>query len=141
MFCVSASSSLEVPVEITYLKGKNIEHIACGPTHSAAVSSDGQLYVWGRCSNMAALSSNSSDPFSHPKCVSSSQWPHLTDVKCGAGCCTLIVLDASGLFLILTGIPFMKENTQQIVFIDILNKMHVNVVIRLSAMFRVGHFF
>jgi alpha-tubulin suppressor-like RCC1 family protein len=93
----SASSSLDVPVEITYLKGKNIEHIACGPTHSAALSSDGRLYVWGRCSNMAVVTSNSMDSFSQPKCISSSQWPHFIDVKCGAGCCTVVLLDSTGL--------------------------------------------
>jgi len=94
-------SSLDTPVEITSLKDKQIEHIACGPTHSAVLTSSGQLYLWGRCSNFLALKFGTCDPFNQPRCVSNSQWPHFTDVKCGAGMCTIVLLDVAGMLNVL----------------------------------------
>ena len=33
---------------ITGLAGKQVVQIACGSSHSAAVTSEGELYTWGR---------------------------------------------------------------------------------------------
>ena len=33
---------------ITGLAGKDVVRIACGSTHSAAITADGELYTWGR---------------------------------------------------------------------------------------------
>ena len=41
-------SSREEPTLITGLAGKQVVQVACGSTHSAAVTSEGELYSWGR---------------------------------------------------------------------------------------------
>ena len=47
-FCYAYASSREEPTLITGLAGKHVVQIACGSTHSAAVTSEGELYTWGR---------------------------------------------------------------------------------------------
>lgn len=41
-------SFCDEPTLITGLAGKQVVQIACGSTHSAAVTSEGELYTWGR---------------------------------------------------------------------------------------------
>lgn len=41
-------SSCDAPTLISELAGKQVVHIACGSSHSAAVTSAGELYTWGR---------------------------------------------------------------------------------------------
>lgn len=43
-----ACSFCDEPTLITGLAGKQVVQIACGSTHSAAVTSEGELYTWGR---------------------------------------------------------------------------------------------
>jgi Regulator of chromosome condensation (RCC1) repeat len=85
-------SSLETPVEIAALNGKQIEQVSCGPSHSAALSSTGQLYVWGQCTPRPG----GYQPLSKPRCVSNAQWPRFTDLKCGTGNFTVVLLDGTG---------------------------------------------
>jgi len=46
IFC--AYSFCDEPTLISGLAGKQVIQIACGSTHSAAVTSEGELYTWGR---------------------------------------------------------------------------------------------
>lgn len=41
------TQSLEKPRMIEALKSKKIRDIACGSSHSAAITSNGELYTWG----------------------------------------------------------------------------------------------
>lgn len=43
--------SLPYPTLIQDLNGKFVRRIACGCAHSAAVTSNGELYTWGRGKN------------------------------------------------------------------------------------------
>ena len=43
----AVSDFVDKPVQITLLDGKNITSVYAGENHSAAVSSDGKVYVWG----------------------------------------------------------------------------------------------
>lgn len=42
-----STQSLEKPRMIEALKSKKIRDIACGSSHSAAITSNGELYTWG----------------------------------------------------------------------------------------------
>ena len=68
--------------------------IACGPTHSAALTASGQLYVWGCCA--PASSPSASCKLSHPLLISPSS-SRFVQVACGSGDCALLLLYASGL--------------------------------------------
>lgn len=48
MFVLLCISFCDEPTLITGLAGKQVVQIACGSTHSAAVTSEGELYTWGR---------------------------------------------------------------------------------------------
>lgn len=39
--------TLETPKLIEALKAKRVRDIACGSSHSAAITSNGELYTWG----------------------------------------------------------------------------------------------
>ena len=45
---ISCDSFCDEPTLIAGLAGKQVVQIACGSTHSAAVTSEGELYTWGR---------------------------------------------------------------------------------------------
>lgn len=47
-FSANACSFCDEPTLISGLAGKQVIQIACGSTHSAAVTSEGELYTWGR---------------------------------------------------------------------------------------------
>lgn len=40
--------TLETPKIIENLLSKRVSYIACGSSHSAAITSDGELYTWGQ---------------------------------------------------------------------------------------------
>ena len=65
-------SSYEVPALIQSLAGKPIAHIACGSEYSAAVTTTGDLYMWGR-GNYGRLGVGTSDDLNLPTQVSS-EW-------------------------------------------------------------------
>ena len=74
--------------QLSSLSGKHIVDVACGPTHSAALTAAGQLYVWG--SSISGASSSS------PLLISPGS-SRLVQVACGSGDCTLVLLYSSGL--------------------------------------------
>lgn len=43
--------SYDRPKMIEFFQGKHIKDIACGSAHSAAITSNGELYTWGLGSN------------------------------------------------------------------------------------------
>ena len=47
-FVAYCGSFCDEPTLITGLAGKQVVQIACGSSHSAAVTSEGELYTWGR---------------------------------------------------------------------------------------------
>jgi len=76
------------------LRGKHLVDIACGPTHSAALTSTGQLYVWG--SSCAGSSpSSSSCKVSVPLLISPGS-SRFVQVACGSADCALLLLYSSG---------------------------------------------
>ncbi|XP_043927990.1 E3 ubiquitin-protein ligase HERC2 [Protopterus annectens] len=80
--------SLEEPKVIAAFAGKQpgkqIVHIACGSTYSAAVSADGELYTWGR-GNYGRLGHGSSEDQTVPMLVSGLMGLKVIDVSCGSG--------------------------------------------------------
>ena len=40
-------NSLDIPREVDALRCKRLRDIACGSSHSAAITSSGELYTWG----------------------------------------------------------------------------------------------
>ena len=65
------SSSYEAPTLIQALAGKPIVQIACGSEYSAAITTTGDLYMWGR-GTYGRLGVGSSDDLNVPTQVSSS---------------------------------------------------------------------
>ena len=64
-----AFSSYEVPTLIQALASKPIAHIACGSEYSAAITTTGDLYMWGR-GNYGRLGVGTSDDINVPTPVS-----------------------------------------------------------------------
>ena len=48
LFIYLFPSTRDDPSLISGLAGKQVVQIACGSTHSAAITSEGELYTWGR---------------------------------------------------------------------------------------------
>lgn len=62
------SNSREEPTLVQELQGKTVVSIACGSTYSAAITTQGELYTWGR-GNYGRLGHGSSDDHSVPTLV------------------------------------------------------------------------
>ena len=77
-------SSHETPVLISALQSVQVTHIACGSTYSAAISSSGELYTWGR-GNYGRLGHGSSEDQCLPKPVTSLSGKRVIDIACGSG--------------------------------------------------------
>ncbi|XP_048589232.1 E3 ubiquitin-protein ligase HERC2 isoform X2 [Nematostella vectensis] len=78
------TSPREEPTLVTGLAGKQVIRISCGSTHSAAVTSEGELYTWGR-GNYGRLGHGSSEDQLVPVLVSGLRGHHIIDVACGSG--------------------------------------------------------
>ncbi|XP_048453850.1 E3 ubiquitin-protein ligase HERC2 [Rhincodon typus] len=80
--------SLEEPKMIAALSGKqvgkHVVHVACGSTYSAAITSDGELYTWGR-GNYGRLGHGSSEDQTTPILVTGLKGLKIIDVACGSG--------------------------------------------------------
>ncbi|XP_068720941.1 E3 ubiquitin-protein ligase HERC2-like [Montipora capricornis] len=72
------------PTLITGLAGKQVVQIACGSSHSAAVTSEGELYTWGR-GTYGRLGHGNSEDHLFPMLVSGLRGYHVIDVACGSG--------------------------------------------------------
>ncbi len=77
-------SSCTVPTQINELVGKQVLHIACGSTYSAAITATGELYTWGR-GNYGRLGHGSSEDQSSPTVVEALKGQKVLDVACGSG--------------------------------------------------------
>ena len=84
IFLLSSCSFYDEPTLITGLAGKQVVQIACGSTHSAAVTSEGELYTWGR-GNYGRLGHGSSEDHLAPMLVNGLRGYHVIDVACGSG--------------------------------------------------------
>ncbi|XP_068082847.1 E3 ubiquitin-protein ligase HERC2 [Anabrus simplex] len=92
------NNSRDEPMLIQALVGKNIVHIACGSTYSAAISIAGELYTWGR-GNYGRLGHGSSEDHNIPTLVAGLKGHRVVDVACGSGDAqTLVVTDAGLVF-------------------------------------------
>lgn len=76
--------SYERPKLIEPLLGTEIVDIACGGHHSAAISSAGLLYTWGK-GRYGRLGHGDSDDQTKPKIVAALQDYKAVDVACGSG--------------------------------------------------------
>ncbi|KAJ8028688.1 E3 ubiquitin-protein ligase HERC2 [Holothuria leucospilota] len=74
----------ERPRVIESLRGKEIVDIACGGAHSAAITSSGELYSWGK-GRYGRLGHGDSDDQLRPKLVEALKGFRVIDVACGSG--------------------------------------------------------
>ncbi|KAF5273445.1 hypothetical protein FQA39_LY07462 [Lamprigera yunnana] len=74
----------ERPKLIEALQGYEIVDIACGGAHSAAITSSGQLFTWGK-GRYGRLGHGDSEDQLKPKLVEALLGYRVTDVACGSG--------------------------------------------------------
>ncbi|XP_076233389.1 E3 ubiquitin-protein ligase HERC2 [Calliopsis andreniformis] len=84
------------PKLIEALVEKNIIFIACGSTYSAALSSNGELYSWGR-GDYGRLGHGNSEDVTIPTLVSALNGHMVVYVACGSGDSQTLCVTASGI--------------------------------------------
>ncbi|KAK8398901.1 hypothetical protein O3P69_004178 [Scylla paramamosain] len=89
------SNSREEPTLVQELQGKTVVSIACGSTYSAAITTQGELYTWGR-GNYGRLGHGSSDDHSVPTLVTALKGERVLDVACGSGDAQTIAVTDQG---------------------------------------------
>lgn len=72
------------PRVIEALRGKSIVDIACGGSHSACITSSGELYTWGK-GRYGRLGHGDSEDQVLPKLVEALRGQRVVDVACGSG--------------------------------------------------------
>jgi len=77
-------NSCDRPRVIEALRGKDIVDISCGGAHSAAITSTGELYTWGK-GRYGRLGHGDSDDQTKPKLVEALLGYRVIDVACGSG--------------------------------------------------------
>ncbi|XP_072258440.1 E3 ubiquitin-protein ligase HERC2 [Pyxicephalus adspersus] len=91
--------SLDEPKLISALcgkqTGKQVVHIACGSTYSAAITADGELYTWGR-GNYGRLGHGSSEDQTIPMLVTGLKGLKVVDVSCGSGDAQTLAVTENG---------------------------------------------
>uniref|UniRef100_A0A0P4W3Y5 HECT-type E3 ubiquitin transferase n=1 Tax=Scylla olivacea TaxID=85551 RepID=A0A0P4W3Y5_SCYOL len=86
-------SPYDRPRLIETLQGKGVVEIACGGAHSAAITSSGELYTWGKGRYGRLGHGDSEDQF-RPKLVEALVGYRVIDVACGSGDAqTLCIVD------------------------------------------------
>ncbi|MGH0171437.1 UNVERIFIED_CONTAM: hypothetical protein FKN15_060157 [Acipenser sinensis] len=75
--------------------GKQVVHIACGSTYSAAITVDGELYTWGR-GNYGRLGHGSSEDQTTPMLVTGLKGLKVIDVSCGSGDAQTLAVSDNG---------------------------------------------
>ncbi|XP_052829652.1 E3 ubiquitin-protein ligase HERC2 isoform X3 [Octopus bimaculoides] len=88
--------SYEEPNLISALVGHHVTHISCGSSTSAAVTSHGELYTWGKGS-YGHLGHGSCDDMSLPTLVLSLKSYRIVDVACSFGEGQAIALSDTGI--------------------------------------------
>lgn len=76
--------SSEIPQKIESLEGKQVIQIACGSSHSAAITSKGELFTWGK-GRYGRLGHGNGDDCLKPKLVEALKNYKVIDVACGSG--------------------------------------------------------
>ena len=77
-------NSCDRPRVIEALRGKDICDISCGGAHSAAITSTGELYTWGK-GRYGRLGHGDSDDQLKPRLVEALLGYRVVDVACGSG--------------------------------------------------------
>ncbi|CAH0559020.1 unnamed protein product [Brassicogethes aeneus] len=77
-------TSYEIPKLVESLQGYEIVDVACGGAHSAAITSSGQLYTWGK-GRYGRLGHGDSEDQLKPKLVEALLGNRVIDVACGSG--------------------------------------------------------
>nr|XP_057930113.1 E3 ubiquitin-protein ligase HERC2 isoform X6 [Doryrhamphus excisus] len=75
--------------------GKQVVHVACGSTYSAAITADGELYTWGR-GNYGRLGHGSSEDQTTPVLVTALKGLKVVDVACGSGDAQTLAVTENG---------------------------------------------
>lgn len=103
-------SSREEPTLITALAGKQVIHITCGSTYSAAVTASGELYTWGR-GNYGRLGHGGSEDQCTPSLVSALKGHKVIDVALGSGDAQSLAVTDTGMYSVTgnTIFPFKKR--------------------------------
>ncbi|CAH1402584.1 unnamed protein product [Nezara viridula] len=90
------TQSLEKPRMIETLKSKRIRDIACGSSHSAAITSNGELYSWG-LGEYGRLGHGDFQTQLKPKLVKALAGHHIIKVACGSRDAQTLALSSEGL--------------------------------------------
>lgn len=77
-------SSCDRPRVVEALRGKSIVDISCGGSHSACITSNGELYTWGK-GRYGRLGHGDSEDQLFPKLVEALRGQRVLDVACGSG--------------------------------------------------------
>ncbi|XP_064637694.1 E3 ubiquitin-protein ligase HERC2-like isoform X2 [Lineus longissimus] len=85
----------EIPTLINTLSNKQVVHIACGSMYSAALTSSGDLYTWGR-GNFGKLGHGNSEDQTVPTLVAALQGHRVVDVACGSGDAQTLAVTETG---------------------------------------------
>ncbi|XP_049844846.1 E3 ubiquitin-protein ligase HERC2 [Schistocerca gregaria] len=88
--------TLDKPHLIKRLKSKRIRDIACGSSHSAAITSSGELYTWG-LGEYGRLGHGDNVTQLKPKVVSALLGHHIVQVACGSRDAQTLALSDEGL--------------------------------------------
>ncbi|XP_033110938.1 E3 ubiquitin-protein ligase HERC2-like, partial [Anneissia japonica] len=72
------------PRVIETLRGKEVVMVSCGGAHSACITSNGELYTWGK-GRYGRLGHGDSEDQNRPKLVEALKAYRVIDVACGSG--------------------------------------------------------
>ena len=88
--------SIDKPRLIEALKNKRVRDIACGSSHSAAITSSGELYTWG-CGEYGRLGHGDNVTQLRPKCVKALAGHRVVQVACGSRDAQTLALTDEGM--------------------------------------------
>ncbi|XP_037077215.1 E3 ubiquitin-protein ligase HERC2-like [Pollicipes pollicipes] len=88
--------SLEAPALVVALTGKHVTCCSCGSTYSAALTSCGELYTWGR-GNYGRLGHGNFEDCHLPTLVQALTGHRVVDVCCGSGDAHTVAVTDAGL--------------------------------------------
>ena len=88
--------SIDKPRLIEALKNKRVRDIACGSSHSAAITSSGELYTWG-CGEYGRLGHGDNVTQLRPKCVKTLAGHRVVQVACGSRDAQTLALTDEGM--------------------------------------------
>nr|XP_022903495.1 E3 ubiquitin-protein ligase HERC2 isoform X1 [Onthophagus taurus] len=89
------NASKDEPTVIEALRGKDIIDVQCGGTYSAAISTSGILYTWGR-GNFGRLGHGTSEDCFLPTAVAALQEHRVVKVACGSGDAHTVCITSQG---------------------------------------------